>query len=297
VPVFSYVAFGLNICSDLECQGLLRGNGIPHVRVRFGQVPERLQELSAQGVLYQASPGKFLLQMDGVARYLISNGDDILIQPAPGAQADVIRLFLLGSAFGALLLQRSVLPIHGSAIVTPRGAVIFAGPSGCGKSTLAGAFHHRGYSVLADEICAIDTVGAPRVFAASPYLTLWADALEKLGIDNSNLPRARSNLEKYILPLDVGFAIEPVPVHALYMLEMAHPGKLTLVRATGLGKVRAVACSAYRERFVKGMGLLDQHFRQISDVARSARVTCIHGRERSLSVDGLANLLEADFAA
>jgi hypothetical protein len=297
VPVFTYVAFGLNICSDLECGELRPGDGIAHVRVRFGHVPENLQEPSTQGVLYQASRGKFLLQMDGVARYLISNGDDIVIEPAPGAEADAIRLFLLGSAFGVLLHQRNVLPVHGSAIVTPRGAVIFAGPSGHGKSTLAGAFHNRGYPVLADEICAVGTTGTPLVFAGSPYLMLWADALEKLGKSNPGLLQARSHLEKYILPLDDGFAVEAVPLHALYVLEMAQAGVLGLSPVTRLAKIRAVARCTYREQFVKGMGLVDQHLKQIGEVARNAPVTCIQGRKGSLSVDELADLLERDFAA
>lgn len=47
-----------------------------------------------------------------------------------------------------LLYQRGILPLHGSTIETPQGAVMFAGVSGSGKSTLAASFHAHGYAVL-----------------------------------------------------------------------------------------------------------------------------------------------------
>ena len=38
--------------------------------------------------------------------------------------------------------------MHGSAVATARGAVIFVGPSGVGKSTLAAALQQKGKSIL-----------------------------------------------------------------------------------------------------------------------------------------------------
>src|SRR6266566_3927655 len=103
---FSYVIFGLNICSDIQCNSLLPGRGDPDVHVRLGPVPEQLSHYSAEGVLYQASTRQFLLKINHIARYLVSNGSEIIVDPAPGAEMDAVRLFLFGSVFGAMLHQR-----------------------------------------------------------------------------------------------------------------------------------------------------------------------------------------------
>ena len=149
---FHYTAYGLKIESDIECPELLAGeetpgDGTEPVRILLGKVPASLENPRANGVLYQARPGQFLLRLDHIAGYLVSNGAEIVIDRVPGSLDDEVRLFLLGSAFGALLHQRGFLTLHGSAIETPKGAMGFTGQSGVGKSTLATAFRTRGYPV------------------------------------------------------------------------------------------------------------------------------------------------------
>lgn len=193
-PNYSYHAYGLNIASDLECPELLRGNGAaPDVRVRLGNVPEQLDSPKAQDVPYQAAPQQFLLKLDRIARFLVCNGNEIVIERAPEATDGDLRVFLLGSVIGALLHQRGVLPLHASAIETRLDAVAFAGEVGLGKSTLAAAFHRRGYRVLADDVCTVslDQEGKPLVTPAYAQLNLWADALEQIGAAKENLRRTR----------------------------------------------------------------------------------------------------------
>jgi len=54
----------------------------------------------------------------------------------------------MGSAMGALLRQRNILPFHGSYVEVDGEGVIFVGPSGIGKSAIAGGFHKRGFALL-----------------------------------------------------------------------------------------------------------------------------------------------------
>ena len=129
-------------------------------------------------------------------------------------------LFPSGSVFGAILYQRGILPFHASAAVSPKGAIVFAGESGCGKSTLAFAFHRKGYPILADDVCAFSISGAiPEVIPANPFLILWADALEEMGVNWHALRPARRELKKYILPLGDGFATDATRIHAIYILD------------------------------------------------------------------------------
>lgn len=188
--------------SELECPELVPAeapDAEPDVRIRLGPVPQALDDAKKKGVLYQISPDRFLLGLGKIARYLVSEGREIVIERVHGGSDDAVRVFLFGSVFAALLHQRGVLPLHGSAVMPPRGAAIFAGPFRSGKSTLAAAFHRRGYDVLADDVCAItfDAGENPWVWPACPLLNLRADSVERLRIDPSGLTRVRAVLEKF----------------------------------------------------------------------------------------------------
>src|SRR5579872_2437348 len=153
---FQYCAYGLSIDSDIALPELAPGCGLElDVTIRAGSVPETLDQAYAVGVLYRAAPGRFLLNMPRIARYLASDGNAIVIERAAGADDADVRVFLLGSVFGALLHQRGVLPLHGSAVEAAPGAVLLLGASVSGKSTLGAEFQRRGYRVLADDICSV----------------------------------------------------------------------------------------------------------------------------------------------
>ena len=61
---------------------------------------------------------------------------------------DMIRLYILRDMYGTLLMQRKILPFHGSAIAINGKAYAIVGDSGAGKSTLASAFLKEGYQLL-----------------------------------------------------------------------------------------------------------------------------------------------------
>ena len=266
-------------------------------------MPDRLGDArSVRFPLYEASFGQFLLKIEGVARYLVCDGERICVDIAPGADLDAVSVLLDTSVFAALLYQRGILPLHASAIATARGGVILAGPSGCGKSTLAGAFHQRGFTVIADELCAIDLTGSdmsrvPELLPANPAILLWADALDRLGLERSMLRREQSSVEKFILPLRHGFASEPVPVCAIYVLDVATSGGPAIVPVTGVEKIRLLAGNVYRGQIVKGMSLSTRLFRQIHHIARHIPVARVVRPAGEFGVGELIHLLEGDFAA
>ena len=62
---------------------------------------------------------------------------DVSIRLAPALSPDVlegdVRAYLLGTAIGALLHQRGLLPLHASAVEVNGRAVAFIAPAGHGK--------------------------------------------------------------------------------------------------------------------------------------------------------------------
>lgn len=96
-----------------------------------------------------------MFQVADTAIFAIQNGDTIQVSPMAGADEAKIRLFLLGTCMGALLMQRKILPLHGSAIAIDGKAYAFVGHSGAGKSTLASAFINKGFQLLSDDVIAV----------------------------------------------------------------------------------------------------------------------------------------------
>ena len=190
-----YRAYGLRFETSRPFPELMPAeeNGPADVTVRWDTVPEELDNPAGEGVVYQANPDQFLLKLDQIGRFLVQNGDEILVQPAPDSLESDVRVFLLGSCLGALLHQRGILALHASAILTDKGAILFVGHSSVGKSTLLGAFLKRGYRMLADDVTGVvlGKDGMPLALPAFPRAKLWADSVKRLGHDKDALSRVR----------------------------------------------------------------------------------------------------------
>ena len=240
----------------------------------------------AEVMIRAARVDEFLLDIEGIARYRVSAGTEITVDVYPGADGDSIRLFLMGTVFGALLHQRGLLPLHASAIETPRGAVLFAGGSGKGKSALAAAFCTRGYRVIADEICLADPICSP----AFPRLMLWSDILDQTGLWNPTVRPVRPNLKKFHVPLEQRFASEPSPVYAVYLLGANNAAESSLAPVSGFNKVAELVEVIYRRRFCAGANYFDR----LTSLARN-RIMRLD-RSSIASLQETADLLESDFS-
>ena len=80
-----YTAYGLQIASELPLPELLPSPAThPEVHIRYGSVPTGLDNPVMQGVVFQAQPDQLLLRLEGIANYLISDGDTITIYSLNG---------------------------------------------------------------------------------------------------------------------------------------------------------------------------------------------------------------------
>ena len=299
--IFWYRAYGLTISSEIACFAFLPHEAVDgqaaQVEISLGEVPQRLEDPRALGVLFQAAPGRFLLSIPGVARYLALDGRRILVERQPGSREDEVSLFLHEPVFAALLQQRMLLTLHGSAVQTPKGGVAFIGHSARGKSTLAAALAQRGYPVVADEICALDLSGdgAPTLNPAGPYLYLWADMLEELGLGGQDLAPVRPGKQKFAYPLGSNFGGEAVPLSAIYCLSYSNQPEPRLEAVEGLNRFALVKQYTYMPRFIDGFGLQAGFFRQAMALAKLPRFSRLIQPERPVRLKDALALLEADW--
>ena len=276
---WTYRLFGLDLRSEIDLAGLAppAESEAPDVEIGFGPVSAGE---STPG--YSASPQGTLLTVSKVGRYLIREGRQIVIDPAPGASERNLRLFLLGSAIGALLHQRGLLPLHANAIDLGGRAVAFSGHSGAGKSTIAAWFHDRGYSILADDVCVIgfDEGGRALAYPGIPRLRLWREALEASGRDAGAYDRSFDDVDKYDVPTGGRASLEPLPLAAIYLLRKADEagaGDAVIDRLTGIDAVDTLMSNTYRGGYLKTIGRTGEH---LAACVRVARAVPLYGAER-----------------
>ncbi len=276
-----YHTFGMNIDSAIPFLDMPQMAGTPDVVIRYGQVPEEIPNAKIKGVRYQAGPGEFLLKVDNVAKYYVSNGSSILVEKEPKAADEEVLLFLMGSAMGALLYQRKILPLHSGAIEVDREAVLFMGRSSIGKSTLAAGFQKRGYQLLADDVCAVTADGkeGAKVIPGFPQLKLWDDALKKLGTKKTGLRRVRldHDFKKYFVAFDHACP-SPRPVRSVFVLNDTNTDRFEVQELKGMDRIEPIINHTYRIRFLEGIGGKKSHFQQCSRLADS-EVLVDHGRD------------------
>ncbi|MDH3605189.1 MAG: hypothetical protein OEU26_36800 [Candidatus Tectomicrobia bacterium] len=295
-----YRVFDITVKSEILLPELRPGQGTPDVTIRYGNVPDSLEDATVIDEEFQVTPNRFLLDLassDGV-RYLVQDGCEIVVESSPTSHDNVLRLYLLGSCMGVLLHQRGMLPLHGSAIQTSRGAVVFTGDTGRGKSTLAAALQARGYGVLADDISVITSMdqGIPSVAPGARRLRLWADTLHQLGRDPHTLPKVKPDEEKYSLDLGREVVDSPLPLHAIYVLGTHQADEVQLEAVHGVTKLMILRLNVYRLHLSHCMGREKAIFRHGGALVNQVKVCRLLRPETGFFLDEWVDLIERDLA-
>lgn len=211
--MYAYRAYNLSIHCEFPLPELLPWEGSADVVVRFGKL-DNLDRRSNGG-------DYFLGSIEGLGQLLVREGCEIVLDPEPGVEESVLRPVILGPLFCMLLRQRGFLVLHASSVAIDGVAVAFMTHSGGGKSTMADAFHSQGYSLLTDDVMAIDLSGEePMVIPSFPQVKLLPDAAMAIGHDIDSLPLLHPDSPKFAHQLSEGFLQTPLPLKRLFVLEM-----------------------------------------------------------------------------
>jgi hypothetical protein len=268
----------------------------PDVTVTTGEVPQHLREPLRSGEHHEANAHQLLLRIKGVGRYLVTRGEQIIIEPQPEATDHEVRVFLLGSCLGALLHQRGYLVLHASGIGTHRGAVLFAGASGAGKSTLLAEMLRRGHLMMVDDVCAVTVAGEahPIVVPSYPRTRLWGETAGRLAIDVSGLTRTRPNMDKYERQVAKQFWDSPAPLARLYHLVGSNGDELSLRELGPVEAFQTVLNNTYRPVLLDSMARRDSHFDLASQLSRASAVVRVTRPTGTFQLEELADLILMD---
>ena len=262
--IFHYIISGLHVMSDVQLRSALPGNStvMPDVTIR------RVSHLPSE-----PSPETLLWTIDGVGRFLMQHGTEVLYTPGEGSSAEDLPIYLTGTCFAALLQQRGHTVLHGSAVSVAGKAMLFCGESGAGKSTLAAVLSRRGYPVLSDDICNLHTGadGAVRVVPDGRMLKLWADTLHFLHEEPGG-ERVRQGHDKFYMVPNAQ-ETDNQEVGAVYLLGLTSSDEAPTVQRLDTAKAMLLVYGTmYRKELVEAMGRQDSYFRMAAALCRQCPV-------------------------
>jgi hypothetical protein len=271
-----YSAYGLTLDSELPFPELSPSAfSEKAISIQLGDV-DLVPSLDApRQVLYKPiSTTDVIVHYAGVGSALVRNGSSIIFEPATNADPLPVRLFLLQQVVGVALLQRGYLVLHASATTIGNNAIAFCGPSGQGKSTMVAALNRSGFSVLTDDVLAIDLSGGePIALPGLAQLKLTEDARKQVAPAIPAGQPIRHRNAKSLCETSGLRATRPVPISEIYLLDTG-----PTLSFTTLPKARAaieLVRHTYGSRLLQAINLSSSHFAKTASLARQAPVTIL----------------------
>ncbi|KIL35408.1 aldolase [Cohnella kolymensis] len=273
-----YKAFGMNILSEIPLPEL------PQMSVPDNQADIMIEhaDLTTIWSIFAVKTGNFIIKkkfilfkIENTAIFSVHEGKKIIVSPMKGADPDQVRLYVLGTCLGAILIQRRILPLHGSAVAIDGKAYAFIGESGAGKSTLASAFLNRGYQLLTDDVVAVpfsQDENIPYVTPAYPQQKLWQESLELFGMTAGHYRPIFQRETKFTVPVASKFQPEPMPLAGIFVLVKTNNNGIEVSAIEGLAKLQTLFLHTYCNFLIPHYGLMDWHFRVTSNLADQVQV-------------------------
>ncbi|MFB5267892.1 aldolase [Paenibacillus enshidis] len=261
-----YKAFGLTISSDIPLPELHEHTCCHadhvHVFIQKADLSQLWSEFAGQQKMFTVKDNIVMFQLPDVGTFCIQGGESIRVSPAEGADPDKMRLYILGTCIGVILLQRKVLPLHGSAIAMNGKVYAVVGESGAGKSTLASVLLKRGYQLLSDDVIAVTLTqdNTPLVMPSYPRQKLWKESIEQLGMEAADFQPLFERENKFAVPVASSFYSEPLPLAGIFELVKAQDDQLGMHRIQGLERLFVLNRHTYRKSVIAALGLSEWHF-------------------------------------
>lgn len=260
-----YKAFGLNIISEIPLPELPEINvpgEIAEVIIEQYDLKIAWSENSIPNEYFVIKENLCMFRVPDLAIFLIQEGRKIIVSPVKDSCKDQIRLYILGTCMGALLIQRKILPLHGSAVAIDGKAYAIVGDSGAGKSTLATALLSRGYQLLSDDLIpvSLSEENIPMVVPAYPQQKLWLESLNQFCMESSQYRPIFDRETKFAIPVSSQFGSEPLPLAGIFELVKNDQNVIELRSFQKLERLQKLYTHTYRNFLLPNMGLVDWHF-------------------------------------
>ncbi|MFE4036188.1 aldolase [Priestia sp. YIM B13489] len=272
---YAYYAFGLNILSELPLPEL-NCLAIPDDNI---DVVIQTRDLTEAEIQLDKKKGftvyrnEVVFEVPNTAIFSIRNGKEIIVVPLEEFDKDRVRLYVLGTCMGVLLMQQHILPLHGSAVAVGGKAYAIVGNSGAGKSTLASAFINEGYKLISDDVIPVTFTGKniPVIQPSYPQQKLWEESLNNFGMDARGYQPLFERETKYSIPVKNSFHNQPIPLGGIFELVKGSGDSVGIRKTEGLEGFRILLNHTFRGSLLQRMGLREWHFIYSSNILREVQ--------------------------
>ncbi|WDE98822.1 hypothetical protein PQO03_13360 [Lentisphaera profundi] len=216
------------------------------------------------------SSSKALLKIDGIADFLVSNGETIHYELHNKKLS--FTGYLHSFVTGLLLLQRGHLLLHGNSCIWHNKHIAFCGDSGSGKSSLAAQFHQAGALFFCDEIICFDNKNN-NILPGFPFLRLWKNDLDFNQFDSLLTSKLWDDEEKYKLDTSNQKFDQESKLDFLIYLETDETlDSPRIEEVKGLEKVKTFWETYYHRPVIEAMALEQQFNQQSFTILQELRV-------------------------
>ncbi len=267
---------------------------LKNVNIKTETFPEKLPHRTSRGVLWQAAPGKFQLNVPDITRLKVELGNCVSVDPTNGTDWSKINHYFRMLPLAALLYQRGVAAFHAAAVVKDNGAILLAGASGVGKSTLLAALLQRGWKMLADDLSAVElnAEGHPVVLPTYPGNLLWPDALSAFQIEGTNLVYADPN--RFLVDWSDHFILESVPLRAIYCIKLKSSGVSEVENISGNQKFSLMGNLSYNTHVAASLFERSSFMRSSAVIIKSTQIKTLLRTRGVWSVNCLSDIIEKE---
>jgi hypothetical protein len=291
-----YKAFGYRMASDIalpELPGVKDEDQTADIVIERADLSEEWGRLAVPNRMSFVTISRIMFQIADTATYCVQDGNKIIVSPMAGSDEDQIRLYILGSCMGALLFQRRILPLHGSAVEIGGKAYAFIGDSGAGKSTLASAFIHRGYPLLSDDVIAVSLAPdqTPMVTPSYPQQKLWQESLDRFGMENASYRPIFQRETKFAVPVPGMFYKERLPLAGVFELVKSDKETIQVDHIRSLEKLSILYCHTYRNSFISRLGLMEWHLNMTAGMVNKIGVFRMHRPVTGFTAPDMVSLI------
>lgn len=248
---YFHTAYGLSIKSEILLPELPSISAINEtdVKISLGKVSLPADEIfrgtskDVQGILqrflddigilysecnHKSTEATLYRILDGIGKFILCNGKEIVIDPAINVDYRLLRRYLLGDIFAVFLTQRNYLVLHASSVNINGSAVAFSGLSGAGKSTIAFEFYKHGYPIIADDYITLNFNydDLPMINPAFPSLKLSRSSIMHNKISTTDVMDWDSNFKNFYVETSYDFPENESPLKNIYWLEEGYPMRI-----------------------------------------------------------------------